>query len=92
MVFFFRIGFVILHPDLGSLENFHGLPPFGFGFDIGEPAGVNIRYTFYICNNFNSFDSWTSGKVSVQLTGQKRAEYVMVLHNLCECKQFPKQQ
>jgi hypothetical protein len=62
MVFFFRIGFVILHPDLGSLENFHGLPPFGFGFDIGEPARVNIRYTFYICNNFNGFDSWTSGK------------------------------
>jgi hypothetical protein len=56
---------VILHPDPGSLENFHGLPPFGFGFDIGEPAGVNIRYTFYICNNFNSFDSWTSGKISV---------------------------
>jgi len=64
MVFFFRIGFVILHPDLGSLENFHGLPPFGFGFDIGEPARVNIRYTFYICNNFNSFDSWFSGKKS----------------------------
>jgi len=62
MVFFFRIGFVILHPDLGSLENFHGLPPFGFGFDIGEPARLNIRYTFYICNNFNDFDSWPFGK------------------------------
>jgi len=35
-----------------------------FGFDMGEPAGVNIRYTFYICNNFNSFDSWPSGKIS----------------------------
>jgi hypothetical protein len=63
MVFFFRIGFVILHPDFGSLENFYGIPPFGFGFDIGEPAGVNIRYTFYICNNFNGFDIWTSGKL-----------------------------
>ena len=66
MVFFFRIGFVILHPDLGSLENFHGLPPFGFRFDIGEPARVNIRYTFYICNNFNSFDSCFSGKLCCQ--------------------------
>ena len=66
MVFFFRIGLVILHPDLGSLENFHGLPPFGFGFDIGEPARVNIRYTNYICNNFNRFDSRISGKLCCQ--------------------------
>ena len=67
MVFFFRIGFVILHPDFGSLENFHSIPPFGFGFDIGEPAGVRIRYTFYIRNNFNGLDSWTSGKLCCQL-------------------------
>ena len=60
---------MILHPDLGSLENFHGLPPFGFGFDIGEPARVNIRYTFYICNNFSNFDSWTSDKKSQILKG-----------------------
>jgi hypothetical protein len=36
-----------------------------FGFDIVEPTEVNIRYTFYICNNINDFDSWTSGKVYV---------------------------
>jgi hypothetical protein len=35
-----------------------------FGFDIVEPTEVNIRYTFYICNNINDFDSWTSGKKS----------------------------
>jgi hypothetical protein len=34
-----------------------------FGFDIGEPAGVSIRYTLYICNNINDFDSWTFGKI-----------------------------
>jgi hypothetical protein len=27
-----------------------------FGFDIGEPAGVNIRYTHCICYNSNEFD------------------------------------
>jgi hypothetical protein len=40
-----------------------------FGFDIGEPAGVNIRNTFYICNNINDFDSWTSGKLGLRSSG-----------------------
>ena len=33
-------------------------------------------------------DSWFDGKTYVQLIGQKRSEYVMVLCNPCRCKHF----
>ena len=35
--------------------------------------------------------TWDTGKLSGHLVGHKKVEYVVLLHNLCECKQFPKQ-
>ncbi|MFA9614870.1 MAG: hypothetical protein ACERK9_13095, partial [Deltaproteobacteria bacterium] len=48
-----------------------------------------VRYAEHICNYDVILDSWFYGKISVQLIGHKRAEYVMFLCNPCGCKQFP---
>jgi hypothetical protein len=42
VVFFFGMRPVIIDPDFGSFEYFHGLPPFGKKFDIDGTAEVNI--------------------------------------------------
>ena len=50
-------------------------------------ASVNIkvleivRYSEHTCNYFAISDSCFSGKIYGQLTGQKRAEYVLILRN-----------
>jgi hypothetical protein len=58
---------MVIDPNFCSLRNFHGLPPFGFGFDNHKPPGVSIMYSYRICNNFGQFDGWATTKKNMIL-------------------------
>ena len=65
------------------------LPILGWVYLLLKPtyqAAEIRRYTEHTCDYLLIRDIWFSGKVSVQLTDQKRAEYVMVLCNPRGCK------
>ena len=59
---FFRVCHVVIDPNFSSLRNFHGLPPFVFGFDNHKPPEVSIMYPYRICNIFGQFDGLASAK------------------------------